>query len=95
MPLLSDMELTDRAHQLPPLAITGYGAPLVALARARYLRQRALEILWQETPGDGERARLLALVCARREVHWWCRPDVAVLLVCLRPLLVSPQPLPS
>jgi len=90
--LLSHLELADSVPGLPPLTVAGCGVPLVALARASYLRQRTLRILWQEMPGDVERERLLALVCTRREAHWWCRPDGQALLVCVRALVIFPQP---
>jgi hypothetical protein len=79
-----DSELAALQRLLPPLTTTGCVVPLVALARATYLRQRALDILWREAQEAGERERLLALLCARTAVHWWCRPALAPLLALLR-----------
>jgi hypothetical protein len=93
--LLSNRELADIVRHLPPLTATGSGVPLVALARARYLRQRTLEILWQETAGESEREHVLALICARREAHWWCRPDLHSLLAFVRSRPGCPQSLPT
>lgn len=90
MPMLSQLELAERMPRLPPLSVAGCGVPLVALARARYLRQRTLEILWQEMLGDDERERLLALVCTRPDAHWWCQPNGQTLLMCVRALLMPP-----
>lgn len=90
MSALKSTELAGVIRQLPPLATTGCSVPLVALARATYLRQRVLAILWQQAPA-GARARLLALVCAQNEARWWCRPTAEPLLLCLRRYLAASE----
>jgi hypothetical protein len=64
-------ESTGVFCHLPPLSAPGGGVPLVALARARYLRTRTLEVLWQQEPKAEDRARLLALASDHQEAHWW------------------------
>ncbi len=64
-------ESTGVFGHLPPLSASRCGVPLAALARARYLRSRTLEVLWQQEPKAEDRARLLTLASEHQEAHWW------------------------